>query len=274
MGQKREAFRAVQVSLGVSPATGIPNDDTKAAFQKSWDEALAEFRAGDETPGSVPGPALPGPASPPPSPSPGPVTGAPLVVMPDGYLDRAKRIQFPTGRALTPEILVIHFTAGATGESSISFWRELNNGICAHLVIERDGTIKQVRPFNQQCGHAGVSRWRGHSGANQFAIGFELANAGNDDGALSWARKQPGFQSVKAKHRNGGPVVEWEVYPEAQLMATYRAAKAVVDRYKLKDVTGHDCIAPERKDDPGPAFPMGDLRAYCGFAGLPEVFKR
>jgi N-acetylmuramoyl-L-alanine amidase len=51
-------------------------------------------------------------------------------------------------------------------------------------------------------------------------------------------------------------------------------AKVLVACYQLDDITGHDCIAPERKDDPGPAFPMAELRAACGFTGLPAVHRK
>lgn len=174
--------------------------------------------------------------------------------------------------------LVIHFTAGATGKSSIASMR--SQGLSAHLVIERDGTIYQCRAFDRTAGHAGKSRWvdpktgTKYDGLNSISIGFEIANAGNDSGALSWARKQPGFDSIRARHRNGGPEVEWEVYPTAQIDAVFAAAKACVLRYNLDDITGHDCIAPERKDDPGPAFPMQLLRETCGFSGLPAVHQR
>lgn len=171
--------------------------------------------------------------------------------------------------------LVIHFTAGATGKSSIESMRK--NGLSAHLVVERSGFIWQCRPFNLTCGHAGVSRWRDpntgklYKQANGFSIGIEIANAGNDSGALSWARKQPGFKSIKAKHRNGGKLVEWEAFYEPQLKAIFEASQALVARYNLDDITGHDCIAPERKTDPGPAFDIKALRESCGFAGLPVV---
>ena len=100
-----------------------------------------------------------------------------------------------------------------------------------------------------------------------------MANAGADASALSWARKQIGFVSLGAAHSNGGPVQEWEAYPAAQLTACTAVAKVLVARYQLDDITGHDCIAPERKDDPGPAFPMANLRAACGFSGLPAVHR-
>lgn len=197
----------------------------------------------------------------------------------DHFIEGVKRRIIPGGNPMAVRrALVIHFTAGATGKSSIDFWQTPSaKGASAHLVIERDGTIIQCRPFNLTCGHAGSSRWvdpntgKKYTGLNACSIGIELANAGNDDGALSWARKQPGFASIKAKHRNGGPLVEWEVYPAPQLAACEAVARALIERYKLDDITGHDCIAPERKDDPGPAFPMEALRKACGFSGLPKV---
>lgn len=48
----RERFRRVQESLGVA-ATGIPNDETKHAFARLWDEALAEYRRGQSGSSSV-----------------------------------------------------------------------------------------------------------------------------------------------------------------------------------------------------------------------------
>lgn len=173
--------------------------------------------------------------------------------------------------------LVIHFTGGATGESSIDAMRE--RGVSAHLVIDRDGTVIQCRPFHKTAGHAGVSRWRDpktgtlYTGCNNFTIGIEIANAGDDEGAQSWSRKYGGtFQS--GQHRNeGGRVRLWELYPAAQIEAVTAIAKVLVERYNLDDVTGHDCIAPERKTDPSPLFPMQAVREACGLHGLPAVHQ-
>lgn len=183
--------------------------------------------------------------------------------------------------------LVIHYTAGATGQSSIDFWKTpAAEGASAHLVIERDGSIIQVRTFNRTCGHAGPpgkSRWREpktgrfFDGLNSCSIGIELANAGKDEpgkDAFDWAKKQPGFASIRAKHRNGGKEYEWECYPAAQIAACTAVARVLVARYQLDDITGHDCIAPERKDDPGPAFDMLGFREALGFPGLPAVHRR
>lgn len=194
------------------------------------------------------------------------------------WLEGVARDEIAGGAAMAiRRCLVMHFTAGATGRSSIESMRR--NGLSAHLVIERDGTVIQCRAFNVECAHAGRSRWqdpktgRIYQGANGFSIGIEIANAGNDAGALGWARKQAGFSSMRASHRNGGPVAEWECYPAAQMAAVTECAKALVAHYHLDDITGHDCIAPERKDDPGPAFGMVAVREACGFAGLPAVHR-
>lgn len=170
--------------------------------------------------------------------------------------------------------VVTHFTAGATAKSSINYWRSLTSGICAHLVIDRDGTIYQCRPFNRTCGHAGVSRWKDpktgilYKNANGYSIGIEIANAGDNE---ALAKKWSKLPLLTAKHRNGGPVRKWENYTPEQISAVKSLCQTLVARYNLDDVTGHDCIAPERKNDPGPAFPIQDIRKACGFSGLPIV---
>ena len=79
-------------------------------------------------------------------------------------------------------------------------------------------------------------------------------------------------KSTLARHKNGGPEVEWECYPPAQLAACEAVSKLLVSRYHLDDLIGHDDCAPDRKVDPGPAFPMAALRQYCGFpAALPRL---
>jgi N-acetylmuramoyl-L-alanine amidase len=185
----------------------------------------------------------------------------------------------PGGSAmLIRRCLVIHFTAGASAASSIDFWETpAAKGASAHLVIDRDGTIYQCRPFDRTAGHAGVSQWadpktgRRFAGLNACSIGIELANAG--DSNVAWARRQPGYSTLRAVHRNGGRAADWEVYPAAQLAACEAVSKLLVARYRLDDITGHDCIAPARKTDPGPAFDIAALRQACGCSGLPEVHR-
>lgn len=179
-------------------------------------------------------------------------------------------------------LLVIHFTSGMSAQSSIDFWKSPEaQGASAHIIIDRDGTVFQCRAFNRTCGHAGVSRWKDPTdglrvGCNAFSIGIELANAGDSvsgsvENPKAFGKHPLEAGAISAKHKNGGKTSLWEKYPQAQLDACFAVSKALVDHYHLDDVCGHEDIAPERKNDPGPAFPMQKLRESVGFQGLPTV---
>jgi N-acetylmuramoyl-L-alanine amidase len=201
-----------------------------------------------------------------------------MTVTEDHLLRGARQDRLPGGRTMpVRRCVVVHFTAGATAQSSVNFWKtKAAKGASAHLVIDRDGSIIQCRPFNRTAGHAGISRWRDpntgklYTGLNTCSIGIELANAGDNE---KLARRWSKLPLVMARHRNGGPEKYWEAYDPRQLVALTKVVQALVRRYRLDDITGHDCIAPERKNDPGPAFPMEQLREACGLSGLPIVFR-
>jgi N-acetylmuramoyl-L-alanine amidase len=189
-------------------------------------------------------------------------------------LDGAKLDLIPGGSAMpVRRLLVIHFTSGAAAQSSIDYWRSREaKGACAHLIIDRDGTIFQCRPFNRTAAHAGASSWwdpkskKRRTGCNAFSIGIELANAGDGvEGSLAtplaFGKYPCPAGAIEARHKNGGPLTLWEKFRGAQLRSCFAAALALFERYHLDDVRGHDEIAPKRKNDPGPAFPMTELRA-------------
>lgn len=165
----------------------------------------------------------------------------------------------------TRRFLVIHFTAGASGISSINYWRSSRKA-SAHIVIDRDGTIYQCRPFNRTAGHAGRSKWtdprtgKHYNGLNACSIGIELANGGS-----SYPDKFSALDPTHAEHKHGGGKRDWETYTKAQLEACEEVSKALCQRYNLDDVLGHEDCSPGRKSDPGPAFPMQSLRNACGF---------
>lgn len=192
-------------------------------------------------------------------------------------LDEARMDLIPGGNQMNiRRFLVIHFTAGWTAKSSISYWR--NTGAAnAHLIIDRNGDIYQCKPFNRSAWHAGVSKWRDpntgilYSGLNSCSIGIEAANLGAITPGTKYhsSLASQGFSGeipyIMARHKNGGHYVAWEVFPDQLLDSLFKSAKVIVERYNLDDVIGHDDIAPSRRNDPGPAFPMGYLREYCGF---------
>jgi len=162
--------------------------------------------------------------------------------------------------------LVIHFTAGASGMSSINYWRSSRKA-SAHIVIDRDGTIYQCRPFNRTAGHAGRSKWTDphtgehYNGLNACSIGIELANGGS-----SYPERFSALAPTHAEHKHGGGKRDWETYTAAQLQACEEVSKSLCERYNLDDVIGHEDCSPGRKTDPGPAFPMDKLRSVCGFS--------
>lgn len=197
----------------------------------------------------------------------------------DHWLSGAVRKVIPGGAGMgVRRFLVIHYTEGWGALTSYAHW--LGSGTNAHLIIDRDGSIYQCRPFDRTCAHAGASSWVdpktgvAYHGLNSCSIGIELANCGTlirdvypDTAGKGFAGKR--IPRMVARHKNGGALKQWEVYPAAQLEALERVSKALVARYRLDDIVGHDDIAPTRKSDPGPAFPMEALRLACGFKGMP-----
>lgn len=168
--------------------------------------------------------------------------------------------------ALTPEYLVIHYTAGRNAASSVEWLLNPAARASAHLLIGRDGATTQLVAFNRRAWHAGASRWAGRDGVNGFSIGIELDNPGKLERraggwTTAWGDPVAPADVIEAVHPNGGPVCGWHAYSGEQLDALRSVAALLVQRYRLKDVIGHDHVAPLRKTDPGPAFPMGALRA-------------
>ena len=184
------------------------------------------------------------------------------------WVDSAIRVPLPGGSNMgIRRFLVMHFTSGATAMSSISFWKTPDaKGASAHFVIDRDGTLYQCRPCNTTCGHAGKSKWafggKTYEGLNSCSIGIEFANAGDSTNLI---RRYSTLPPLKARHKNGGPVCEWERYTHEQIATGKELAAVLVKRYKLDEIVGHDDIAPDRKVDPGPAFPLQEIRTFCGF---------
>ena len=103
--------------------------------------------------------------------------------------------------------------------------RELQ--VSAHLLIDREGSVRQYVPFDQQAWHAGQSFFQGRERCNEFSIGIELE--GTDDTEFT------GHQYTSL------------VAVSALLLRRY--PELTEDR-----IVGHSDIAPGRKTDPGPHF--------------------
>ena len=174
------------------------------------------------------------------------------------------------GGLMTPEYLIMHYTAGSSAEGSVSWMCNPAAKAAAHLVIGRDGSLTQLAPFNRITWHAGKSEWEGRSGLNGFSIGIELDNAGKLERVGSrWIsavskRAYPDDDVLVDNHKHdrpGTPPIGWHEYSEAQLEVAAQVGLLLMEKYALKDVLGHEDIAAGRKADPGPAFPMASFRA-------------
>lgn len=175
---------------------------------------------------------------------------------------------------LMPRWLVLHYTAGTTARAAIDWFVNPESEVSAHLVLDRDGTVTQMVTFDRVAWHAGVSAWGGLAGLNRSSIGIEIVNAGklHRDGAGQWANWAGEVidpdQVVLATHRHEAAEAGWHAFTPAQIAATVGIGRVLRRRYDLADVVGHDDIAPGRKIDPGPAFPMAGVRArIMGRAG-------
>ncbi|MBC7708901.1 MAG: 1,6-anhydro-N-acetylmuramyl-L-alanine amidase AmpD [Rhizobacter sp.] len=104
--------------------------------------------------------------------------------------------------------------------------------VSAHFFVRRDGATLQFVSCNDRAWHAGVSKWRGRAGCNDFSIGIEME--GDDKAAFS----------------------------QQQYTALNELLAALKFEYPIKAVTTHSEIAPGRKIDPGPTFDWSRLEHH------------
>lgn len=170
------------------------------------------------------------------------------------------------GDELIPEYLVLHYTASPNFNQALKWLTNPQAKASAHLLIGRDGNITQLVPFNEVAWHAGKSQWRNTSGLNNYSIGIELDNAGPlkkaGDTWVAWfGTRYPNNEVIEAVHKQQKTPQGWHLYTAEQMAAVLEVSTLLVQHYGLKDVLGHDDIAPGRKTDPGPAFPMDSFKA-------------
>jgi N-acetyl-anhydromuramoyl-L-alanine amidase len=96
--------------------------------------------------------------------------------------------------------------------------------VSSHFVIRRDGELLQFVSCDDRAWHAGRSSFRGRPECNDFSIGIELEGL------------------------EGAPFEPAQYDRLALLLRDLREA------YPLAAVTGHEHVAPGRKQDPGSGF--------------------
>ncbi|WP_374351331.1 1,6-anhydro-N-acetylmuramyl-L-alanine amidase AmpD [Limnohabitans sp.] len=103
--------------------------------------------------------------------------------------------------------------------------------VSSHFYIRRDGELWQFVSCDDRAWHAGRSHYRGRDNCNDDSIGIELEG-------LEGGRFEP-----------------------AQYQALAALGQALIRRYPIAHIAGHEHVAPGRKQDPGPGFDWSQLQS-------------
>ena len=106
--------------------------------------------------------------------------------------------------------------------------------VSSHFLIRRDGSLLQFVSTLERAWHAGVSSFNGRETCNDFSIGIELE--GTDD----------------------------LPFEQAQYESLGVLTLALLNRFAITHIVGHDEIAPGRKTDPGPCFDWALYAQHIG----------
>jgi N-acetylmuramoyl-L-alanine amidase len=178
------------------------------------------------------------------------------------------------GGVIVPRFVVQHYTAGYTADSAIAALTKRGGKVSAHVVVDLDGTITQLVPFNIKAWHAGPSSHMGYSGLNGHSVGIEIVNIGflrkinatQFQDAYGNTRDVTHFPNglVEAPNaRVGSGTFFWPRYTPEQLQVVDELTAALTDTYDIIDIVSHEEIDTRGwKTDPGPAFPMNLMRRH------------
>jgi AmpD protein len=108
--------------------------------------------------------------------------------------------------------------------------------VSAHFFIRRDGNLLQFVSCDDRAWHAGQSRHAGRDNCNDFSIGIELEG------------------------------LEGDRFEPAQYDSLTALLPALMQRYPIRHLAGHEHIAPGRKADPGTGFDWVCLQRQTGLA--------
>ncbi len=179
------------------------------------------------------------------------------------------------GGALKPDSIIIHYTAGpdAKGDGSQTVGFLKGAKVSAHMVVGANGSVTQMVDFNRKAYHAGKSAYGNKVGYNSYAIGIEICNPGSltkkGDGYVTWWNEKktkpiyvPADKIYEGKHRNypKTPMMFWHKFTQEQIDTVFEICETLCKTFEIEEILGHEEIAPGRKSDPGPAFPLDKLR--------------
>lgn len=142
-----------------------------------------------------------------------------------GIIKKLMRSGFQKKKKRDIDTIVIHSSYNALGDDPYSVDGVIKEyekyGVSAHYLIGRDGKIYQLVQDNNIAWHAGTSIMPDRrSNVNQFSLGIELLYA---------KKEKPNLD---------------------QYSALKKLTDSLKEKYDIKNIVGHNQIAPDRKDDP------------------------
>jgi N-acetylmuramoyl-L-alanine amidase len=151
------------------------------------------------------------------------------------------------------QYLILHYTDEPL-ERSLQILTQ--QPVSAHYLLSDGAPPVVYRLVDEQrrAWHAGQSYWQGATLLNAASIGIEIVHVGQQTAADGTRSFTP--------------------YPPAQIEALVRLARDIVARHQIRPdrILGHSDIAPQRKRDPGPAFPWQAL-AEAGLIAWPDAAR-
>lgn len=106
--------------------------------------------------------------------------------------------------------------------------------VSCHFYIRRQGELQQFVSCDERAWHAGVSSYRGRDNCNDDAIGIELEG------------------------------IEGSLFEDSQYETLAGLCAAILQRYPITAIAGHEHVAAGRKTDPGNGFDWPLLQQTLG----------
>ena len=165
---------------------------------------------------------------------------------------------------IKPDLILVHDTSSRlTKGNVVNYLKKNKPKVSYHVVIERDGTIVQMAPFNRRCHHAGRSSYKGRKWCNGFSVGIGIVNPGPLQGtaekAKSWFGEWYSENIVEKRSPHHGSSHLWLAYTPEQMMALDEVVNGLREAYGDIPVSGHYVVSPGRKVDPAPTLRLSDV---------------
>ncbi len=174
--------------------------------------------------------------------------------------------QNTSGKLLEHKLMVLHFTGGVSSESTLRWIAKAKSNASMHILIDRNGVVTQLVPFDYVAWHAGRSSWKDLTNLNEYSIGISFENAGqlNKKGekwVSLFGKAIPISEVYIDTDPASGEERGWHKYTEAQIATAMKVAPAIATAYPtIEALVGHSEVTKGRKSDPGPAFPISELK--------------